>query len=257
MVYGSFNEDSERLWTLGRHPTDRKKIAVLPNRPAGCHSLLGGQAFPGIYPAAPTPGNRPHPSNPGAHGVPHPVAGGLARRKHYLSGGPMPPRGKIGFVHPRTGEYLEFEAPLPAYHGVSPKAEGSVNHGPSHGAACGRRCHWSVDGPVFLAALALPGHGGGMPVRRLCLPWSCPPEPAGESLHFQRGPRRFWWRRASTQHGHLGGAGPPSRRRPAIAQRIIDYREQNSGFYDIEELMDVSGIGEKTFAKLEPYITVE
>ena len=23
--------------------------------------------------------------------------------------------GKIGFVHPRTGEYLEFEAPLPAY----------------------------------------------------------------------------------------------------------------------------------------------
>lgn len=44
---------------------------------------------------------------------------------------------------------------------------------------------------------------------------------------------------------------------PAIAQRIIDYREQNSGFYDIEELMDVSGIGEKTFAKLEPYITVE
>lgn len=32
---------------------------------------------------------------------------------------------------------------------------------------------------------------------------------------------------------------------------------QNSGFYDIEEIMEVSGIGEKTFAKLEPYITVE
>ena len=30
----------------------------------------------------------------------------------------------------------------------------------------------------------------------------------------------------------------------AIAQRIIDYREQNSGFYDIEEIMEVSGIGE-------------
>ena len=42
---------------------------------------------------------------------------------------------------------------------------------------------------------------------------------------------------------------------PAIAQRIIDYREQNSSFYDIEEIMEVSGIGEKTFAKLEPYIT--
>ena len=37
----------------------------------------------------------------------------------------------------------------------------------------------------------------------------------------------------------------------------IQIREQNSGFYDIEEIMEVSGIGEKTFAKLEPYITVE
>lgn len=44
---------------------------------------------------------------------------------------------------------------------------------------------------------------------------------------------------------------------PSIAQRIIDYREENSGFYDIQELMDVSGIGEKTFQKLEPYITAE
>ena len=44
---------------------------------------------------------------------------------------------------------------------------------------------------------------------------------------------------------------------PAIAQRIIDYREANSGFYDIEEIMEVSGIGEKTFQKLEPYIISE
>ena len=44
---------------------------------------------------------------------------------------------------------------------------------------------------------------------------------------------------------------------PSLAQRIIDYREANSGFYDVEELMDVSGIGEKTFAELAPYITVE
>lgn len=44
---------------------------------------------------------------------------------------------------------------------------------------------------------------------------------------------------------------------PALAQRIIDYREANNGFYDIEEIMEVSGIGEKTFAKLEPYIIAE
>ena len=42
----------------------------------------------------------------------------------------------------------------------------------------------------------------------------------------------------------------------ALGQRIIDYREQNNGFYDIEEIMEVSGIGEKTFQKLEPYIYV-
>lgn len=44
---------------------------------------------------------------------------------------------------------------------------------------------------------------------------------------------------------------------PALAQRIIDYREANNGFYDIEEIMEISGIGEKTFAKLEPYIIAE
>lgn len=43
---------------------------------------------------------------------------------------------------------------------------------------------------------------------------------------------------------------------PALGQRIIDYREQNNDFYDIEEIMEVSGIGEKTFQKLEPYIYV-
>ena len=39
---------------------------------------------------------------------------------------------------------------------------------------------------------------------------------------------------------------------PAIAQRIIDYREQNSGFYDIEEIMEVSGIGERPSPSCSP-----
>ena len=43
---------------------------------------------------------------------------------------------------------------------------------------------------------------------------------------------------------------------PVLAQRIVDYREANGGFYDVEELMEVSGIGEKTYARLEPYLTV-
>ena len=44
---------------------------------------------------------------------------------------------------------------------------------------------------------------------------------------------------------------------PAIGQRIIDYREKIGGFKRIEEITQVSGIGEATFAKIKDSITVE
>lgn len=44
---------------------------------------------------------------------------------------------------------------------------------------------------------------------------------------------------------------------PAIGQRIIDYRDQIGGFNSIEAITEVSGIGEATFAKIKPLITVE
>lgn len=37
---------------------------------------------------------------------------------------------------------------------------------------------------------------------------------------------------------------------PALAQRILDEREARGGFHFIEELMDVSGIGEKRYEAL-------
>jgi competence protein ComEA len=40
------------------------------------------------------------------------------------------------------------------------------------------------------------------------------------------------------------------------AQDIIAYRESNGPFQRIEEIQDVSGIGEGIFAQIEPYITV-
>src|SRR5690606_20467842 len=43
---------------------------------------------------------------------------------------------------------------------------------------------------------------------------------------------------------------------PAMAARIIEYREKNGGFKKIEELMNVQGIGEKRFLELKPRITV-
>jgi competence protein ComEA len=43
---------------------------------------------------------------------------------------------------------------------------------------------------------------------------------------------------------------------PAVAARIVEYREKNGGFKKAEELMNVRGIGEKTFLKLKPLVTV-
>lgn len=43
---------------------------------------------------------------------------------------------------------------------------------------------------------------------------------------------------------------------PALAQRIIDYREEHGRFKSPSELLQVSGIGEKKFAKLKDRVTV-
>lgn len=42
---------------------------------------------------------------------------------------------------------------------------------------------------------------------------------------------------------------------PALAQRIVDYREANGLFRNIEEIKDVSGIGDKRFEDLEERIS--
>jgi competence protein ComEA len=54
----------------------------------------------------------------------------------------------------------------------------------------------------------------------------------------------------ATQLQTLPGVGA------STAQRILDYRQKNGSFKKIEELMNVKGIGEKSFLKLKPLITV-
>lgn len=43
---------------------------------------------------------------------------------------------------------------------------------------------------------------------------------------------------------------------PVLAKRIVEYREANGGFARLEDLKQVAGIGEQTFAKLENQITL-
>ena len=43
---------------------------------------------------------------------------------------------------------------------------------------------------------------------------------------------------------------------PATSQRIVDYRQQNSGFKKVEELMNIRGIGEVSFLRLKSLVTL-
>lgn len=43
---------------------------------------------------------------------------------------------------------------------------------------------------------------------------------------------------------------------PRTAELIVEYRQKNGGFKKIEELMNVRGIGEKSFLRLRSLVTV-
>lgn len=43
---------------------------------------------------------------------------------------------------------------------------------------------------------------------------------------------------------------------PALAERILAYRQQHGGFRKVEQLLDVAGIGPKTFEELRDLVTV-
>lgn len=44
---------------------------------------------------------------------------------------------------------------------------------------------------------------------------------------------------------------------PALARRIVEFREANGPFSRVEDIMKVRGIGEKSFQKIKSFIKVE
>jgi competence protein ComEA len=42
----------------------------------------------------------------------------------------------------------------------------------------------------------------------------------------------------------------------ATAERIVEYRQKNGNFKKVEDLMNIRGIGEKSFLTLKPLVTV-
>jgi comEA protein len=42
-----------------------------------------------------------------------------------------------------------------------------------------------------------------------------------------------------------------------VAQRIVDYRKEHGAFKAVTDLMQVKGIGDKSFERLSPYLTID
>lgn len=123
VVYGSIKDETGKVDApIGRHPTDRKKMAVLPYsstaRNAVTHFWVVKrfEGFTQLRLQLET--GRTHQIRVHMAYMGHPVAGDpvYGPKKVINSlGGQCLHAGKIGFIHPRSGEYMEFEAPLPAY----------------------------------------------------------------------------------------------------------------------------------------------
>jgi competence protein ComEA len=43
---------------------------------------------------------------------------------------------------------------------------------------------------------------------------------------------------------------------PKVAARIVEYRTKKGPFHKVEDVMNVQGIGEKSFLKLKPQLTL-
>ena len=122
IVCGNVKEDEGTIeGTIGRHPTERKKMAinVKNGKPAITHYKVLERFGNYTYMQFKLETGRTHQIRVHMAGIGHPLLGdtlyssGRSPFKH-LQGQTLHAQ-TIGFIHPRTGEYMEFSAPLPEY----------------------------------------------------------------------------------------------------------------------------------------------
>ena len=117
IVQGGMREDSGTVeGPIGRHPTDRKKMAIVPGgREAVTHwrvlePLKGATLLECRLTTGRTHQIRVHMASIG-----HPLLGdplyGPKKPPYPVTGGQLLHAFRLGFVHPRSGEELLFEAP--------------------------------------------------------------------------------------------------------------------------------------------------
>ena len=120
VVYGSLKEDGFVEAPIGRHKTDRKKMAVTQQNSKYAHTgyrvLEKYIGFTHIECKLKT--GRTHQIRVHMASIGHPLAGDEVygpRAVIKKLGGQCLHAKTLGFVHPISGEYMEFDSPLPDY----------------------------------------------------------------------------------------------------------------------------------------------
>lgn len=121
IVHNSFKENSGTVDApIGRHHIDRKKMAIdyKNGRNAVTHYSVISNYGKYAYIECQLETGRTHQIRVHMSSIGHPLLGddvyGSGKSPYRLEGQTLHAR-VLGFVHPSTGKYMEFEAPLPDY----------------------------------------------------------------------------------------------------------------------------------------------
>ena len=121
IVHGNIKEDSGTVNApIGRHPIDRKKMSINEKngRNAVTHYRVLERFGEYTYIACELETGRTHQIRVHMASIHHPLLGdcvyGPAKCPWTLQGQTLHAK-ILGIIHPRTGKYMEFDAPLPEY----------------------------------------------------------------------------------------------------------------------------------------------